>query len=268
MLKDLRVSVIQMTSGQMLLPNLERAEVLIRQAADSGSQLIALPEYFPSLHADGDYKLKIAEDFGQGVIQDRMSELARECNVWIVAGSVPMTSKLVGKVTNTTLVFSPEGDCVVRYDKIHLFDFSGPDESWKESDQHEAGLQPICFDTPWGRIGLGICYDLRFPELFRALDNPDILIVPSAFTVPTGEAHWELLLRARAVENQCYLLAPAQGGEHENGRSTWGHSMIVDPWGEVLAEQKSGEGVVSADLTLQRFAEVRQQLPAWLHRKI
>ncbi len=185
-----------------------------------------------------------------------------------MAGSLPLKGKQEDHVTNTTLVFDPEGVCVARYDKIHLFGFQQGDESYNESASIEAGTQPVCFDTPWGRVGLAICYDLRFPELFRALDNVDLLVVPSAFTVPTGRAHWELLLKARAVENQCFLLAPAQGGDHESGRKTWGRTMALDPWGEKLAELETGEGVIVAELKVSRFEEVRQQLPSWLHRRL
>ncbi|MBB1489294.1 carbon-nitrogen hydrolase family protein [Oceanospirillum sediminis] len=269
MLQNLMVAVIQMVSAKNVESNLARAEQSVVEAVEKGASLIALPEYFPSMHSDSSYKLKIAEQYGKGVIQDKMAELAQKHNVWIVAGSIPVKGRQADKVTNTSLVFAPDGHCVARYDKVHLFDFQRGEEIYKESDSHEAGLQPVCFDTPWGRIGLAVCYDLRFPELFRKLDNPDIIIVPSAFTVPTGQAHWELLLKARAVENQCYVLAPAQGGVHENGRSTWGHSMIIDPWGEVLSEvTEAGDAVICAELSRDRFNEIRQQLPAWLHRRL
>ena len=268
MLADFKVAGVQMVSGESLEENLQRAEYQVAQAAAQGAHLVALPEYFTLLHRDEQAKYTIAEAFGDGPIQQRLSALARKHNIWLVAGSLPLKGTQEDKVTNTSLVFDPEGVCVVRYDKIHLFSFHKDGERYQESDGIEAGAQPVCFDTPWGRVGLAICYDLRFPELFRALDNVDLLVVPSAFTVPTGRAHWELLLKARAVENQCYLLAPAQGGEHESGRNTWGHSMILDPWGESLSEIASGEGLVVAELTVRRFDEVRQQLPAWLHRRL
>ncbi|WP_036591536.1 carbon-nitrogen hydrolase family protein [Oceanospirillum maris] len=268
MLVDFKVAAVQMVSGEDTEQNLKRATYWVEQAAGQGAQLVALPEYFPLLHHDETVKFSIAEDYGHGPIQQHLSALAKRLNIWLVAGSIPLKSKQVDHVTNTTLVFDPAGECMARYDKIHLFSFQQGEESYNESSSIEAGLQPVCFDTPWGRVGLAICYDLRFPELFRALDNVDLLIVPSAFTVPTGRAHWELLLKARAVENQCYLLAPAQGGEHESGRQTWGHTMAVDPWGEVLAVQEQGEGVISATLNVHRIEEVRRQLPAWLHRRL
>ena len=268
MLSDFKVAAVQMVSGEDVALNLAQVEKSVAQATVEGAQLVALPEYFPVMHHNSGFKLSIAESFGEGEIQQKLSELALKHNIWLVAGSMPLKGKQEDKVTNTCLVFDPEGRCAARYDKIHLFDFQRGDEVYKESDSHEAGNQPICFDTPWGRVGLAICYDLRFPELFRALDNVDLLVIPSAFTVPTGKAHWQLLLQARAVENQCYVLAPAQGGQHENGRATWGHSMIIDPWGEIMAQIETGNGVISAELTRKHFDEVRQQLPAWLHRKL
>lgn len=268
MLADFKVAAVQMVSGEELELNLIRAEYWVSQAAEQGAQLVALPEYFTLLHHDERAKFDIAEAFGEGPIQQRLAMLARKLNIWLVAGSLPLKGKQEDHVTNTTLVFDPEGVCVARYDKIHLFGFQQGEESYNESASIEAGTQPVCFDTPWGRVGLAICYDLRFPELFRALDNVDLLVVPSAFTVPTGRAHWELLLKARAVENQCYLLAPAQGGDHESGRKTWGRTMALDPWGEKLAELGTGEGIIVAELKVSRFEEVRQQLPSWLHRRL
>jgi len=268
MLQDFKVAAVQMVSGENVAKNLEQVSSLVAQAAESGAKLVALPEYFPVMHSNSQFKLGIAEDFGAGSIQQTLADLARKFNIWLVAGSIPLKSRQADKVTNSCLVFDPNGECAARYDKIHLFDFQQGEEVYKESDSHDAGSQPVCFDTPWGRVGLAICYDLRFPELFRSLDNIDLLVIPSAFTVPTGKAHWELLLRARAVENQCYIVAPAQGGEHENGRKTWGHSMIIDPWGDVLARIEEGEGVINAELSKKRFEEIRQQLPAWLHRRM
>lgn len=268
MLASLKVAAVQMVSGESVARNLEQVSSLVTEAAAAGAQLVALPEYFPVMHHDSQFKLTIAETFTSGAIQQFLSDLARQHNIWLVAGSIPLIGKQEDKVTNSCLVFDPHGECIARYDKIHLFDFQKGNEVYKESDSHEAGSQPVCFDTPWGRVGLAICYDLRFPELFRALDNVDVLVIPSAFTVPTGKAHWELLLRARAVENQCYIVAPAQGGDHECGRKTWGHSVIIDPWGEILAEQSSGVGVIYAELSRQHFEDVRQQLPAWLHRRL
>lgn len=268
MLADVKVAAIQMVSGEDPEQNLARAEYWVAEAANQGAQIIALPEYFPMLNRDERAKFALAEHFGSGMMQDRLAQLAQKLGVWLVAGSLPLKGKQADKVTNTSLAFDPSGMLVARYDKIHLFDFQKGDECYQESASIEAGQQPVCFDTPWARIGLGICYDLRFPELFRGLDDVDLLVIPAAFTVPTGRSHWELLLRARAVENQCYLMAPAQGGQHDSGRVTWGHSMIVDPWGDILSQRDLGEGIVSAVLSKQRFEEVRRQLPAWLHRKL
>lgn len=268
MLADVKVAAIQMVSGEVPEQNLAQAEYWVTEAANQGAQLIALPEYFPMLNRNEQAKFTLAEHFGSGLMQDCLARLAQKLGIWLVAGSLPLKGKQADKVTNTSLVFDPSGVVVARYDKIHLFDFQKGDERYQESASIEAGQQPVCFDTPWGRVGLGICYDLRFPELFRSLDDVDLLVIPAAFTVPTGRSHWELLLRARAVENQCYVMAPAQGGQHDSGRMTWGHSMVIDPWGEILCEQASGEGIVSASLSKQRFDEIRSQLPAWLHRKL
>ncbi len=267
----MKSAAIQMVSGVSLEANLEAARCLLADAARDGAELAVLPEYFCLMgHKDVD-KLAVRERLGDGAVQRFLSESARELGLWIVGGTLPMVARDDAHVRNTTLVFSPSGECAARYDKIHLFRFDNGRERYDESRVIESGSDPVAFDLPardgrhW-RVGLSVCYDLRFPELYRRL-GADVLLVPSAFTFVTGQAHWELLLRARAVENLAYVIAPAQGGVHENGRRTWGHSMIIDPWGEVLAARETqGAGVVAADLESARLAQVRAQLPALVHR--
>ena len=267
----MKTAAIQMVSGVSLEANLEAARGLLADAGRNGAELAVLPEYFCLMgHKDVD-KLAVRERLGDGAVQRFLSGAAREFGLWIVGGTLPMAAGDEAHVRNTTLVFSPTGECVARYDKIHLFRFDNGRERYDESRVIESGSEPVAFDLPardgrrW-RVGLSVCYDLRFPELYRRL-GADVLLVPSAFTFVTGQAHWELLLRARAVENLAYVVAPAQGGVHENGRRTWGHSMIVDPWGEVLAARETlGPGVVAGDLDSGRLAQVRLQLPALDHR--
>lgn len=269
----MKIAALQMVSGTDLVANLAAARRLIAQAAQAGARLLALPEYFCFMgRADTD-KLAIAERPGDGPIQQMLGEAAREHGVWLVGGTLPLVSPDPQRVLNSCCVFAPDGTLAARYDKIHLFRFeresAGGRESYDEGRAIHAGATPTACDAAGLRLGLSVCYDLRFPELYRALMTPpcDLLSVPAAFTYTTGQAHWELLLRARAVENQCYVMAPAQGGRHQNGRRTWGHSMIVDPWGEVLAVRDEGEGVVIAELDTARIAEVRAQLPALTHRR-
>ena len=266
--QKLMVSAIQMVSGASLADNLAQAGGLINQAAASGSQLVALPEYFCMLGKKETDKLDIAEAEGSGPIQDFLSETARINNIWLSSGSIPIISPDAGKVFNTQLIFNPDGQQIARYDKIHLFSFARGNESYDESRGIFAGNSIQRVDTPDLSLGLSICYDLRFPELYRALGEVDLILVPSAFTYTTGQAHWELLLRARAIENQCYVLAPAQGGQHENGRRTWGHSMLIDPWGEILSVLPEHAGVVSGTIDPVRLREVRQALPALRHRTL
>ena len=218
---------------------------------------------------DGD-KLAIAESPGNGPIQQMLSDAARRHGVWVIGGTLPLRSSDPARVLNASCVFGPGGEAVARYDKIHLFKYDNGRENYDEGRAIQAGAQPVSFQAGNLRVGLSVCYDLRFPELYRALMHPpcDLLAVPSAFTHTTGKAHWELLLRARAVENQCYVLAAAQGGLHPNGRRTYGHSMIVDPWGSVVSVLAEGEGVVLAELEPARIASVRSQLPALEHRRI
>ncbi len=275
----MRVAAIQMVSTPQVERNLEAARRLLSEAASAGARLAALPEYFCLMGLRDRDKLAVAEEPGHGPIQDALARLARELRLWIVAGTLPL--RVPGRddrVHNSCLVFAPDGSRVARYDKIHLFAFDNGRERYDEGVLLEAGRETASVVVSDGaerhRVGLSVCYDLRFPELYRALCAPeaplpcDLICVPSAFTHTTGQAHWELLLRARAVENQCYVLAPAQGGRHENGRRTWGHSLVVDPWGEVLACLDEGEGVVVADVDARRLAEVRGQLPALAHRRL
>jgi deaminated glutathione amidase len=259
-----------MVSGVGLQANLDAARALLEQAAHSGAQLAVLPENFCLMgHSESD-KLGARETFGKGPVQRFLAQSARELRLWIGGGTLPLAAGDDARVRNTLLVYSPAGDCVARYDKIHLFKFDNGREQYDESRVVECGRQPTTFelrasDGHLWRIGLSVCYDLRFPELYRAL-RADVLLAPSAFTHVTGQAHWELLLRARAVENLAYVIAPAQGGVHENGRRTWGHSMVVDPWGSVVAEQAEGPGVVIAELDALRQARLRVELPALEHR--
>jgi nitrilase len=250
--------------------NLDAANRLIARAAAAGAQLVALPEYFCLMGRRDDDKLAIAEAPGDGPIQRFLADQALQHGLWVVGGTLPLRGSGPNRVRNSSLVFAPDGALAARYDKMHLFAFDNGREQYDEGRVLEAGSEPVALQAGPLRVGLSVCYDLRFPELYRALMQPpcDLLCVPSAFTYITGQAHWELLLRARAVENQCVVLAPAQGGTHENGRRTWGHSMIVDPWGEVLALQAEGEGVVVATVDSTRRDAVRSQLPALRHRRV
>ena len=264
-----RVAAIQTVSGPDIDANLRVAEEQIEAAAGQGAGLVALPEYFALLSPDEQAKVRARETPGEGLIQQFLSATARRLGVWIVGGTLPLTAEASQRVRNTVLVFDSSGREAARYDKIHLFGFDNGGERYDESRTIEAGTSPVALDTPFGRLGLSVCYDLRFPELYRALGSPDIIFVPSAFTATTGRAHWEVLLRARAIENQCFVVAPAQGGEHPGGRLTWGHTMIIDPWGEVLAcRTEAGPGMVIADLDPARLEAVRGQLPALAHRTL
>ena len=264
--KTARVAAVQMVSGPSVAGNLEEAGRLIAVAAARGAQLVALPEYFAILGLKDTDKVDVREAQGDGPIQAFLSNAARLHGLWIVGGSAPLTASDPGKVRNSSLVYDATGKQVARYDKIHLFGFQMGEERYHEASTIEPGNQAVTVDTPFGRLGLSICYDLRFPELYRAMKDVDIILVPSAFTETTGRAHWETLLRARAIENLAYVLAPAQGGHHANGRETHGDSMIVDPWGVVLDRLPRGAGVVVADVDLERMHELRKCLPALSHR--
>jgi nitrilase len=263
------IAAVQMVSTPRVADNLAAARRLIADAAAQGAGLVALPEYFCLMGVSERDKLGVAEPFGDGPLQAMLAQAAREHGIWLIGGTVPIASSDPQHVFNTSLVFAPDGTLAARYDKLHLFRFSDGREDFDERRVLRAGETPVAFDAGPLRVGLSICYDLRFPELYRTLTRPpcDLLAVPSAFTATTGRAHWEPLLRARAIENQCYVIAPAQGGTHESGRRTWGHSMIVDPWGEVLGVREEGEGVVLATLDPARIAAVRAQLPALQHRR-
>ncbi len=265
-LKNARVAAIQMISTTRVEENLRTAGTLIAEAVAQGAQLVALPEYFPIMGRRDADKIAVREADGNGPIQDFLAETACKHGVWVVGGSMPLVASVEDKVLNTCLVFNPQGARVARYDKIHLFGFQKGEERYNESATIEPGRRPVTFDTPFGRVGLSICYDLRFPELFRALGEIDLLVLPAASTEVTGRAHLEILLRARAIENQCYVLAIGQGGVHENRRETHGNSMLIDPWGEVVARRDKGEGVVIGELDHARIAEVRGSLPALTHR--
>ena len=266
----MRIAALQTVSTADLDRNLETAARLIAEAAREGAELAALPEYFCLMGLRDDDKLAIAEAPGQGPIQAFLAAEAKRHGLWLIGGTLPIQTAMPGRVRNACCVYAPDGRLAARYDKIHLFRYDNGRESYDEARVLEAGNEPVAVQAGPLRIGLSVCYDLRFPELYRQLCAPpcDLLSVPAAFTHTTGRAHWELLLRARAVENQCYAIAPAQGGTHRNGRRTWGHSMVVDPWGEVLAVLPEGEGVVLADLDAKRLAMVRQQLPALAHRRL
>jgi nitrilase len=257
-----------MISSPNVSENIAAARRLVRQAAATGAQLVVLPEYWPIMGLTDSDKVGHAERPGAGPIQAFMAEAAREHGIWLIGGTLPLVSPDPAKVMNTTLVFDPEGNPASRYDKIHLFGFTKGAEHYDEARTIVPGESVVMFEAPVGRVGLAVCYDLRFPELFRAMGECTLMIVTAAFTHTTGLAHWEVLLRARAIENQCYVLASAQGGLHPNGRRTFGHSMLIDPWGEVKSVLAEGEGVVSGEIDLAFLASVRESLPALKHRRM
>ncbi len=269
----MKIAAVQMVSTPDWAENRAAAERLLRQAAAAGAGFVLLPEYFCLIGWKDSDKLALAEDAGDvtnGPIQGFLSGLARELGIWIAGGTLPVRAAAADRVLNRTCVYAPDGHEAAHYDKVHLFAFDNGRERYDEGRVLEAGSAPVAVQAGPLRVGLSVCYDLRFPELYRALMAPpcDLLCVPAAFTYTTGEAHWELLLRARAVENQCYVLASAQGGAHANGRRTWGHSMVIDPWGQVLDVLPEGEGFVIAEVDAERLAAVRTQLPALAHRKL
>ena len=269
---NLKVASIQMVSTPNLLENLSTASRLISTAAADGAKLVVLPEYFCLMGLKDTDKVSARESFGSGPIQEQLSHIAKKNKLYLVAGTIPLEASDPNKVLNTTLVFDPAGQQITRYDKIHLFGFQTETERYQESETIEAGNEPgvlkISVDGNNWTFGLSICYDLRFPELYRALGQVDCHIIPAAFTYTTGKDHWEILLRARAIENQSYVLASAQGGKHQNQRRTWGNTMLIDPWGEVLANLPEGEGFISGVLCKDKLNEVRSKLPALAHRKL
>jgi len=263
-----RIAAVQMVSGPTVPENLAVAGDLIAQAAARGARLIVLPEYFAILGLRDEDKVTVREREGAGPIQDFLADAARRHGIWLVGGSAPLACDDPGRVRNSSLVYDDQGRRVARYDKIHLFGFDNGTERYQESRTIEPGAAVEVLDTPFGRVGLSICYDLRFPELYRAMQPVDLILVPSAFTATTGRAHWETLLRARAIENLAYVLAAAQGGLHANGRETHGDSMIIDPWGAVVDRLAKGPGVVVADMDLAFLRRMRANLPALEHRTL
>lgn len=271
----MKTAALQMVSGSQLAHNLDQAYALLEEAAKGSAELAVLPEYFCLLGQKDTDKLAVQERWGTGPVQQFLADTARDLNLWIVGGTLPLSTDDPQRVRNSSLAFSPEGHCVARYDKMHLFQFDNGRERYDESRVLQAGDSPTAFELPsrdghrW-RVAMSICYDVRFAELYRsnAAAPADLLLVPSAFTYTTGEAHWEVLLRARAIENLAYVLAPAQGGVHDNGRRTWGHTVAIDPWGQVLATRPEGAGVVWAELDAAKIAQCRAQLPALTHRRL
>lgn len=263
-----KVAAVQMASGPKVAANLNEARRLIEKAAEQGAKLVVLPEFFAIMGMKDKDTLAVCEQPDGGQIQDFLSAAARKHKIWLVGGSMPLAASVPNKVRNSCLVYNELGEQVARYDKIHLFNLELGNEQYNESNMIEAGDQVVVVDSPFGRIGLAVCYDLRFPELFRAMQDVDIIVLPAAFTATTGKVHWEPLVRARAIENLSYVIAAAQGGYHVNGRETHGHSMIVDPWGRVLDELTRGSDVVMADINPGYQASLRTSLPALSHRTI
>lgn len=263
-----KIAGIQMASGPFVTANLSEAERLIEIAVAQGAKLIVLPEYFAIMGLKDTDKVAAREKEGSGPIQRFLSRMAKKHQIWLIGGSVPMEAENPNKVRNACLVYDPTGKLVARYDKIHLFGLDLSNEHYHEETTIEPGDKVVVVETPFGKIGLSICYDLRFPELYRAMGDVDLIVIPAAFTETTGKAHWETLVRARAIENLCYVLAPAQGGYHISGRETHGNSMIVDPWGVVLDRLPRGSGVVVAGINPAYQASLRQSLPALKHRTL
>jgi nitrilase len=256
-----RVAAIQMVSGPELEPNLAAAGRLVAAAAAAGARLAALPENFYLIGRHEGDKVKLREPDGSGPVQDFLASTASKNRIWILAGTTPISGNDEKRVRGACLVYDDAGKRVARYDKMHMFRFEGGGkESYDETRTVEPGTRPLAIASPFGRLALSVCYDVRFPELYRGLGEFDVMFVPSAFTVPTGAAHWETLLRARAIENKAYVVAPAQGGTHAGGRRTYGHTMVVDPWGEVIGVREEGEGLVLAEIDPERIKDVRRRL--------
>jgi len=263
-----RIAAIQMASGPNVEGNLHEAGRLVAMAAQQGAKLVALPEYFAIMGMRDRDKVAVREAEGKGPIQQFLSDTAKKHKIWLVGGSVPLVASVPGKVRNSCLLYDDKGELAARYDKIHLFGLDLGNEHFHEETTIEAGGEVVVVDSPFGRLGLSVCYDLRFPELYRAMKEVDIILVPSAFTETTGKVHWETLIRARAIENLAYVLAPAQGGYHVSGRETHGNSMIVDPWGVILDRLPRGSGVVIAGVNPLYQASLRKSLPALTHRTL
>lgn len=264
------ISAIQMCSSQNVDENLSTAASLIKEAAAKGANLAVLPEMFTIMGETAE-KLEVKEEFGSGKVQNFLAEQARLNKMWIVGGTIPISCEDPSKASASCLVYNDKGELAGRYDKIHLFDVTvSTTESYKESATTLPGDKIVVIPTPFGKLGLSVCYDIRFPELYRALFNKgaEIIVIPSAFTVKTGEAHWELLTRARAVENLCYVIGADQWGTHSNGRKTYGHSLIVEPWGNVVSSLASGNGVITAELDLEKLHKLRKDLPVCEHQRI
>ena len=264
----IRIAAIQMTAGPKVPANLKEAARLIDIAVSKGARLVALPEYFCIMGMKDADKVAVREEAGSGPIQEFLSGTAKRHGIWLVGGSVPLVSSKPDKVRNSCLVYDDSGKQVARYDKMHLFNLVLGKERYAEEKTIEAGNEVVTLESPFGRIGLSICYDLRFPELYRSMGKVDVIFAPAAFTATTGKAHWETLIRARAIENLVYMVAPAQGGHHVNGRETYGNSMIVDPWGVVLDRLPHGSGVVLANINQGYQTSVRNSLPALKHRTL
>lgn len=267
-----RAAVIQLRSGAEVATNLRRVGRLLERTRDAGAALAVLPENFACMPATGADRQRAAEAPGQGPIQDFLAEMARRLGLWIVGGTVPLRTR-GSRVAAAVLVFDAGGRRVARYDKMHLFDVDVPEvgERYRESANFVPGRRLVALDTPLGRLGLAVCYDLRFPEFFRALTlrhGCEVFAVPSAFTVTTGRAHWNLLVRARAVENQCFVLAAAQSGCHPDGRETWGHSLIVGPWGDIEVSLPKRPGIVQAELDRAAQRRLRQRFPVLGHVRV
>jgi len=267
-----RVAAVQMASGPNVNANLLEAARLIKQAADAGAELVVLPENFAMMGMSEYDKVKIREADGSGPLQDFLSDQAAKHGIWLVGGTIPLAAHDPDRINAACLVYDDKGNRVARYDKIHLFDvkITESNERYNESETIEPGSRIVSLDTPFGKLGLAVCYDLRFPGLFRSLSEQgvEIFAMPSSFTAITGKAHWDTLVRARAIENMSYMIASAQGGYHANGRETYGHSMVVDPWGLVLDTLPRGSGVVVADIDLNKLHDMRRSFPVLEHRKI
>ncbi|MDG1096845.1 MAG: carbon-nitrogen hydrolase family protein [Methylophilaceae bacterium] len=263
-----KVAGIQMASSPSVSANLTEAERLIKLAAEEGAKIVVLPEYFCIMGIHDTDKVRVREKEGDGPIQNFLSKMAKKHKILLIGGTVPLVSSASNKVRNSCLVYNEKGKQIARYDKIHLFGLDLASEHYHEENTIEPGDEVIVVETPYGKIGLSTCYDLRFPELYRAMGEVDMIVVPSAFTETTGKAHWETLIRARAIENLCYVIAPAQGGYHLSGRETHGNSMIVDPWGVILDRLPRGSGIVMAGVNTHYEASLRKSLPALKHKTI